>query len=500
MVPAGCSGPASFPQEALPYRYVLLAQSPQGETTAFARVILQPGHACPHIDGSRTIAMTPRDNPHQFPVTVCEAQIGFGEDLYLRTDGERLALPQARKDIQRITLMGDTGCESSDCARGEPAQPFAVLAAQAAKTPADLLIHVGDYNYRGTAAKVSLKDAQSGKVTTQWAYDAGDGSRQSENCTQAPHSGFVSQNSAQSTQPDAWEFWRDDFFEPAGELLWAAPWVFARGNHELCSRAGPGWFYFLDASSNLPAGGGRQLSCPAPDPSANPFENVVPAPPYRVDLDQFHLWVVDSANACDAFVTPETIAFNTAYAGQLAQIGAATPAEGTTWLVTHRPLWGVEEYEAETSTGCTSENQYSCINQTLQKAVGQALGGKLPQGIGLLLAGHMHRFQSLTFASSDRPPQIIVGDSGVKLDRRPPIGTFNTAVEGMQASVRSTGADVTAPSGPIEAFGFMEIRLLQGGWEAVLTDLKGEVRIASCGNAQQAQGSVCEFEPGIEVR
>ena len=42
--------------------------------------------------------------------------------------------------------------------------------------------------------------------------------------------------------------------------LAAAPFLYARGNHELCSRAGPGWFYFLDASTKLD--GGTQLSCP----------------------------------------------------------------------------------------------------------------------------------------------------------------------------------------------------------------------------------------------
>ena len=30
--------------------------------------------------------------------------------------------------------------------------------------------------------------------------------------------------------------------QPAAELLATAPWVVARGNHELCSRAGLGWF------------------------------------------------------------------------------------------------------------------------------------------------------------------------------------------------------------------------------------------------------------------
>lgn len=54
--------------------------------------------------------------------------------------------------------------------------------------------------------------------------------------------------------PDSWEAWRADFFAPAAPLLSRAPWVPARGNHELCSRAGPGWFYFLDPHSDLLGG------------------------------------------------------------------------------------------------------------------------------------------------------------------------------------------------------------------------------------------------------
>ncbi len=66
------------------------------------------------------------------------------------------------------------------------------------------------------------------------------------------HRPLLSQNSTGNPDADAWEAWWLDFFQPAGDLLTAAPWVFARGNHELCSHAGPGWFYFLDASSELP--------------------------------------------------------------------------------------------------------------------------------------------------------------------------------------------------------------------------------------------------------
>ncbi len=39
-----------------------------------------------------------------------------------------------------------------------------------------------------------------------------------------------------------------------------------------------------------------------------------------------------------------------------------------------------------------------------------------PSNIDLLISGHLHRFQAINFAQS-RPSQIIVGDSGTRLDK-----------------------------------------------------------------------------------
>ena len=44
---------------------------------------------------------------------------------------------------------------------------------------------------------------------------------------------------------DNWPTWDADFFTPAKPLLAAAPWVFVRGNHEDCERAGLGWLRLL---------------------------------------------------------------------------------------------------------------------------------------------------------------------------------------------------------------------------------------------------------------
>ena len=44
---------------------------------------------------------------------------------------------------------------------------------------------------------------------------------------------------------DNWWGWWADFFYPAMSLFSAAPIIAARGNHEICSRGGYGYFLLL---------------------------------------------------------------------------------------------------------------------------------------------------------------------------------------------------------------------------------------------------------------
>lgn len=523
---AASSSPTPPPLAAAHARYVVLGPGPEGSTVALARLILDPGQPCPSIvaataaegegeGDASAIPMTPRNNPYHFPVQVCEAVIGFDRELAIAMDGGSLALPVVRRDPRRIAVFGDTGCklgtaDDGKCPAGTPAEPFARLAASAAAAPPDLVIHLGDYNYRGTPSKVLFteRDGASARQAGQWTYDAGDGTRESERCVQAADSGFYSQSAPGSAVPDSWQAWNDDVFSAAGELLAAAPWAVARGNHELCSKAGPGWFYFLDPHSDL-VPGGRQLSCPPPDPAAAPIDNVVLTPAYRLDLGSLTLLMVDSANACDSF-TEKT--FTDAYAEQLAAVGRMTPEAGRTWWISHRPLWGVTGYEAGESTGCAptgsaGAGRYGCINQTLQAALGRVLGGELPLAVDLVLAGHMHRFQAVTFDLPEdttgpprRPPVVVVGTGGVELDPSPPVGTFSTPVGGWPARVLTTGAQVGTPGGAKAAFGYLEVVLNDAGvgWSGRLVDPGEELTLATCGTVgEDGRTAVCTLAPGV---
>lgn len=485
------------PAAALQGRYVVLGASPAGETIALARAIVGADDPCPRIRGPQTLPMTERDNPHGFPVKVCEALVPFDVPLALETADGPLSLPTVKSQVTRILVMGDTGCKSSDCAAGTPAQPFAGMAAAAAKTPPDVILHMGDYNYRGTGSKIEV--TIDGQTSQQWSYDAGDGTDASENCGQAPDSGFLSQNAANAGPRDNWPAWRDDFFAAAGELLSAAPWVLARGNHELCSRAGPGWFYFLDPSSNL-FGVGSQVHCPAPEATGNPMASVVLSPPYRVHLGSLDLLVVDSANACDGFVTPAMKDFTSAYVEQFRSLAALAPGSGRAWLMGHRPIWGVGSYQAGESTGCTADNQLACINQVLQNALAEGLSGALPASVELSLAGHMHHFQALTFPGSSRPPQLVVGNGGVALAAGGPTGMFQSTVQDLAAAVFDIGTQVTTAQGAVPAYGFLDITLQPGGWSGRLMNPADQTELALCGSAAAREGAVCTPAPSIQAR
>ncbi len=438
--------------------YVLLGESPGGEPVAFARVILAAGQPCPElVGGGAPVAMSKRENPHGFAVDVCEAVVPFERSFTVGRGGP--ALPVARRAVRRVAVVGDTGCKPQDqsgCGTDDPAWPFPALARAAAGRRPDLVLHVGDYNYRGTPS--SFEQTVDGKTVKQWYYDAGDGAEPSEQC-EVPGP-YFSQNSTGNPDADAWEAWWLDFFQPAAELLAAAPWVVARGNHELCSHAGPGWFYFLDASSRLPEGGGAQLACPSQDGEGPAPPHLAFAPPRVVALDGLAVAVLDSANACD-----ELPNFTDRYAAQLAAVAARLDRTTDAWLIGHRPVWGVEGDAGGPPFGCDGRPgsgplaDYAVLNRTLQCAFATDAGAALLPKLDLLLAGHMHRFESLSFPpASGRPQSLVVGNSGVQEDTEPPAGSFAQAVDGAEA----TGFSV-------EQFGFLLLdRAAGGAWHGTV--------------------------------
>lgn len=464
--------------------YVLYAASKSDDTVLLARVITDRTTACPALDvGGKRIATTARRNPNprNFPVTVCEALYPF--DQAGKVAGTAVSLPKVTRQPRQIVLFGDTGCKGlkkngkgQDCA--DPAAwPFPKLAQDAAASGADLVIHVGDYNYIGTPSEIPFAEGKSPRLV----YDAGDHAPISDDC-RLPGP-FVSQNAAGSLLPDHWGHWRQDFFEPARPLLAAAPWVFARGNHELCSRAGPGWFYFLSPRSSLLGDRPEAMQCP---PQQGPLP-VIAIPPYRVDAGPLDLVVMDTVLACDAASSPE---FTEMFASQFERLPGMV-RDKPTWLVTHRPIWAVlKAGKAHKKSPGTPVKKVVSTNKTLERALRVGNGGALPSSIGLVLAGHLHRFQSVTFASK-RPPVLVVGDSGTKLDTEHPTGPFAARLDGEMARVLSENM-----------FGYLAATVdrdgrWRGRWNGARADRKkGKTgrKEAACGTDQLRNGSLCVLD------
>jgi hypothetical protein len=449
--------------------YVLLgADSTVSPTFAEARIVVSDNDGeCPTLirDGE-SIAMVLRRNPHGFPVDVCQARIPFDKSYEISWNGQ--LLPAARRNPGRIAVLGDSGCTGSDCAAGQPAEPFRTIAALVAELdpPPDVLLHMGDYNYRGTSSKLEI-DGETVEV-----YDVGDNVPNDPQCQlDGP---YYSQNAGYIPERrDSWEDWRDDFFMPAGDLLNTAPWVFGRGNHELCSRAGPGFFYFLDPSSDPPTGGTGHRSCPPQGDQTPPEDGALAhallTEPYAVDLGSLRIAVFDSANACDNFA-PERL--TAPYTEQLAEVLSVASAGMPTWTLSHRPFIGAVSQNADGS--------WTTINHTLQASVKAALdqdfGGVVPAGLQLALAGHMHTIEVLTpeGPAAELLPQIVMGGSGVELaGDGTPDGSFTLPVGGIDTNLLG-----------IYDHGYLDIRNYRsdGSWDGTIVATDGST-LAECASA-----------------
>lgn len=296
------------------------------------RVIVKRGAACPVARAdARALRLARRPAPvsplADFPDT-CQARLPDGtKRLTLR--GRSLPVPKAK--VTRILVVGDTGCrvtpgEQQDCGID---WPFGRIAAGGAAHKPDLIVHVGDYYYR-------------------------------ENCADG------------TKRCESWQNWKLDFFDPAKPLLAAAPWVFARGNHENCARANQGWFRYLD-----------EAPAPLPCPDARPRPFVVP-------IGGLSLVVVDSADIVDAWDGDQKLK---ALAADIA--GLDPRPTGPQWIVTHKPPFVKGYIDPNIVSGGPQQDP------------------SLPE-VQAILAGHLHLFGSFDFAGK-RPSQLIVGGGGTRL-------------------------------------------------------------------------------------
>ena len=498
------------------FAFVLLGEGSDGRPMPMARAVIEGADHCPFLrraSGGRQ-EMTPRQRPTGGGfegVLVCETLYPVGEAASAVMGGHQRDLPMVSLATpRRIVVLGDSGCRGQTERKPQSCVgdgydkmwPFGMISSEGAEDRPDFIIHVGDYNYRGTPRSIVLPPratgyAQALKVNV---FDTGDLDDEDE--PRIPIGpGYFSQNVPGSPIPDSWANWRDDFFIPSSRLLAAAPWIFNRGNHELCSRAGPGWFYLLDAASPLLGPGRKQNACPPqlpmgwrvgawPPPPALPFEGqtfpTLPTPPFRLRLGDLNFIVLDSSDAGDAVLFAREH-----YIAQFRRVAALLAEDPKpTWLATHRPIWGVVKKD---KGGPAGDAPYGFINVTEQAALAAAFPEGLSSHLAMVIAGHMHRFQATGF-DGRRPPQLVVGTGGMQLSNTLPM----PAPDSPKRPVRVPGLDgLTGFVTGLSDFGALVIRLGErGAWTGTLMGTRGET-LAMCDSRWPQPGSgrsVCALQ------
>lgn len=421
--------------------------------------LLPRAQAAPAAQPDTQARANPAFRP-EFQVTSCELTLPAAA-RQASIDGQAIALP--RSSPQRIVVVGDTGCRIKvtasassppiqDCA-SPGAWPWPRLAAAAARTHPDLVIHVGDYHYR----EYCNDPAQCAPVRDQGVV-VGYG----------------------------WRGWNADFFTPAAPLLKAAPWIMVRGNHENCDRAGDGWMRFLSPLPYQVCGDQLYGS-----DSRSVLANNLTADAYRIDLDrELTLIIADNAGAEDylpATARPDDVPL---FKRQLRAL-QSLPASQRAWLFTHRPLW------------------YDLLSAPSQpNALQVALREEPPANLQMVFSGHEHAFQALNFSPAadpayrpaGRPAQLIVGGGGTELEASDPQSPLYEGTSGVGSKERASPQGqlydgVAASSGIVlNRYSFLVLERGGEGWSGTLLDPDGRT-ISRCHLTGERKEVACSF-PG----
>ncbi len=436
-----CAACGALPGRSADERLVEAAFTLRGADGAASARVITRAHACPpiEIDG-KLLPMQLRAAPAsvpvraggaqadakaaEFPVLSCEAALPAGA-AHASVDGHALALPILT--VQRIVIIGDTGCrlKQSD-GQFQPCSdnaqwPFAKVAQSAAATRPDLVIHVGDYHYRESPCPAA------GCAGSPWGY--------------------------------GYDSWAADFLQPAGPLLAAAPWVFVRGNHETCSRAGQGWFRFFDSG---PWSQARSCDTPQGDAGAD-FSS-----PYAVPIGgDTQLIVFDSSKSSAKAYAPGDPVFQ-AYAAQLREVDRLAAQTGHNFFLSHHPVLGLgpdKQGGAKPSMLGLASVMRTLHPQTL-----------FPTAVDLALHGHVHLFEALSF-DSGHAATLVLGNSGSASE-----GALPQQLPTSQLPFADTRVgDYATRSG----FGFALLERTDQGWTVTEHDENGVPQLR-CDFAQRA--------------
>jgi hypothetical protein len=331
--------------------------------------------AMPTTVAQRKTTSLPHDSkPAAFPVLSCEAVLNPASKS-VSVDQQVLSLPKSV--VRRIVVIGDTGCrlqKSSDYFQdcNDAAKwAFPEVAKTAASFKPDLVIHVGDYHYRENAC-----DARNSDCTgSPWGY--------------------------------GWDTWQADFFSPAAALLAAAPWVVVRGNHESCSRAGQGWWRFMDPR---PLQAGRDCNREQDDLMGD-YSAPYTVPLGRGGAELAQLIIFDSAKMPYKALS-KTDPAHAIYLAQLQEMGKVAAQADFNFFIDHHPILGLGPL-LRNAEGVKIFPGNAALQDLLQGLYGPQL---FPPEVQATIGGHVHLFEAISFASG-HPTQFVSGNGGSSLDQ-----------------------------------------------------------------------------------
>lgn len=379
--------------------YTLIAPKQVAESTMQARAVIATGTACPYLKittkkgGKVTRSMSMRTpglttGAAFASLRACQANIPVLRDGIRTARVGGVPVPATLPGyFKKIAFIGDTGCridddedpsdiDVQDCSRTSGTDvndywPLSRVARSIARDKPELTVFTGDFFYREDACPVGYEARCGGSPPPVPGYQFND------------------------TEYG----WLADVFVPMAQLFRAAPLLAVRGNHEQCDRGGNGWFLFFEVTRSA----GPDACAPPLIGGATP-KNISPSWSFDAPISKgrtLRMVVVDSAYGRNFDITPWA---STQRAEYEAAANLSKPSKGReSWLVTHRPMFGIEPVE-EAVPGLL---QWTSIDQT-------AAGQGLIDNYQMMLASHVHVAQVVKIPG--QPPQMVVGNGSSKPD------------------------------------------------------------------------------------